>query len=112
MVGVPRLHVVAGLLEDEDAEPEGGGSDQRQHPREHRWTEYHGWRTLEGMDADLDRLLLIATRVDMTRYVVIDPFDDTVTDVDLARIQGHNELLRRLKGDSFADVAEALEPVA
>lgn len=60
------------------------------------------------MDTDLDRLLLIATRVEMARYVIVDPFDETVTDVELAWLAGRNELLRELKGDSFHDVADLL----
>lgn len=60
------------------------------------------------MFTELDRIVLAGTRVDLARYVIVDPFDDTITDIDLARIQGRNELLRELKDDSYIDVAEAL----
>lgn len=60
------------------------------------------------MFTDLDRIVLAGTRVEMARYVIVDPFDETITPVELARIQGHNELLRKLKDDSYADVAAAI----
>jgi hypothetical protein len=60
------------------------------------------------MDTDLDRIILMGTRVDMASYVIVDPLDDAITPVDLAWLAGRNELLRQLKGDSFHDIADVL----
>ena len=59
------------------------------------------------MFTTFDETILRGTRVDMARYLIVDPLDD-VTDVELARLRGHNELLRELRGDSFADIAELI----
>lgn len=60
------------------------------------------------MFTDLDRIVLAGTRVEMTRYIIVDPDDDNIDDLELARISGHNELLQRLRDDSYIDVAEAI----
>lgn len=59
------------------------------------------------MFSKLDETILRGVRVELARYLVVDPYDE-VDDVELARLQGHNELLRELRGDSFAEVAELI----